>query len=276
MGVHASVIIPAHDEETSLPGSLRALLADPDLQLEVVVVANGCTDRTADVARRLGVELSASVRVASIDQASKTAAMNVGDDMATAFPRIYLDADVTCHPATLRGLVEALDGTKHELAVATRELNLTSASWWVSRYYRAWQQLPRVQAELSGRGAYAFSRSGRARFDRFPSITADDYWAVRQVPRALATITPDPVIIRPPVDLRTLVRVRSRIYAANRVAGVPTGTPSSGSADLWFLLRRPRRWVDAGVFLITNAYVKLVRRRHHGDGRDAVRGSDSR
>lgn len=273
MAVSASVVIPAHDEESSLSDTLGALLAGATSELEVVVVANGCTDRTADATRRIARKSAASVHALEIDDASKTAAMNAGDQVATTFPRIYLDADVTCPPATLASLAAALEGGRHELAVAARRLDLTSASGWVARYYRTWEQLPRVRAELAGRGAYAFSRAGRARFGRFPAITADDYWAVRQVPRELAVIVAEPVLIRPPRDVRTLVRVRSRIYAANRAVGVPSGASSPVGSDLWFLLSDPRRWIGAVVFLSTNAYAKLVgRRRHRGYGRDTSRG----
>ncbi|TVQ93833.1 MAG: glycosyltransferase family 2 protein [Deltaproteobacteria bacterium] len=48
-----AVILPALDEERSLPGVLHALPPGP----RVVVVDNGSTDRTADAARRGGAEV---------------------------------------------------------------------------------------------------------------------------------------------------------------------------------------------------------------------------
>src|SRR5215468_4866999 len=47
-----SVIIPAHNEEKYLGATLEALERQSYGWFEVVVVANGCTDATADVARR--------------------------------------------------------------------------------------------------------------------------------------------------------------------------------------------------------------------------------
>ncbi len=54
------VVVPAHDEERLLPDALRALemargLAGVDV--EITVVANGCRDRTAEVARDAGVHV---------------------------------------------------------------------------------------------------------------------------------------------------------------------------------------------------------------------------
>jgi glycosyltransferase involved in cell wall biosynthesis len=51
------VVLPAHNEELLLPGSLEhlrrslthAVAADPDLEVSVVVVLNGCTDRSEQV-----------------------------------------------------------------------------------------------------------------------------------------------------------------------------------------------------------------------------------
>ena len=52
----ASVIIPAHDEAGSIERCLTSLAADPGSDaLDIVVVANGCTDTTAEQARRHAV-----------------------------------------------------------------------------------------------------------------------------------------------------------------------------------------------------------------------------
>ena len=54
--VRVTVLIPAHDEEYSLPttlGALREQTRPPD---RVVVVADNCTDRTVEIAREMGFE----------------------------------------------------------------------------------------------------------------------------------------------------------------------------------------------------------------------------
>src|SRR4051794_10857255 len=52
----ASIVIPAHNEEAVLARCLRVLLAGSQPgELDVIVVANACTDRTAEIAREAGV-----------------------------------------------------------------------------------------------------------------------------------------------------------------------------------------------------------------------------
>ena len=103
--VSISVVIAAHNEEDVLGRCLDALLqaARPD-ELEIVVVCNGCTDRTADVARAYGD----GVRVIETPQASKTAALNLGDARVSGFPRFYVDADVTLPLASVRRIAARL------------------------------------------------------------------------------------------------------------------------------------------------------------------------
>ena len=53
------VLVPAHDEEHGIEAALRALAACdyPREAVRIVVIADNCTDRTAAVARGLGVEV---------------------------------------------------------------------------------------------------------------------------------------------------------------------------------------------------------------------------
>ncbi|MCX6502428.1 MAG: glycosyltransferase family 2 protein [Microbacterium sp.] len=93
----ASVVIPAHDEAGVISRTLEPLaeLAAAG-RLEVVVVCNGCHDDTAARARSY-----AGVQVIETDAASKTTALNLGDECATVWPRFYLDADIVVPPHAL-------------------------------------------------------------------------------------------------------------------------------------------------------------------------------
>jgi poly-beta-1,6-N-acetyl-D-glucosamine synthase len=54
--IRITVIVPAHDEEESLPATLAALEHQTRLPDRVIVVADNCSDRTAQIARDMGHE----------------------------------------------------------------------------------------------------------------------------------------------------------------------------------------------------------------------------
>lgn len=272
----ASVIIPAHNESSAIGSCLRELLADAAPgEFDVVVVANGCQDDTAAVARSVAADLPGDVTVIEIPVASKTAALRKADLLARTFPRLYLDADVLCPTHTARALVTVLASGEAELAVPERDLDLRRASWAARHHYQAWSALPRVQSSLAGRGLYAFSHVGRSRFGSFPDVVADDYWAVHQVPRDVACVVSRTVTIRPPIRLADVVRVRARVYAAND--NIALGRERVPLApDLRHLLRQGR-WLDLGVYVVITALAKVrarsLRTVSLAGGRDAtIRG----
>lgn len=91
-----SVIIPAHNEEAYLRATLDALRKQHYSNCEVLVVANGCTDRTEDVAR------DHCDRLIVLSQKSLGVARNLGARMAKGDLLIFLDADTILEPNALR------------------------------------------------------------------------------------------------------------------------------------------------------------------------------
>lgn len=85
-----SFIIPAHNEERLLGGTLAAIdLAARALGIraEVIVVDDASTDRTAAIARDCGA------RVVSVDVRQIAAARNAGAKAATGTALVFVDAD---------------------------------------------------------------------------------------------------------------------------------------------------------------------------------------
>jgi glycosyltransferase involved in cell wall biosynthesis len=88
-----TVIVPAHDEgrvigrllERHVPGAEHG-------DLEILVVANGCTDNTAEVAAAFGPP----VQLLTVPVPSKREALTADNEAATGFPRVYLDAESGC------------------------------------------------------------------------------------------------------------------------------------------------------------------------------------
>lgn len=275
----ASVVIPAHNEGEAVGRAVDTLLADARPgELEVVIVANGCTDDTAETARRAADATGHPVRVVELDIASKTAALNAGDDVVDAFPRLYLDADVLCPTATARAMAVAARGC--ELVVPSRRLDLRGASWTARRYYDTWQELPRVASAMSGRGAYVLSAAGRRRFDRFPDVVADDYWAVHQVPAEAACIVDEAVTVRPPSKALDVLRVRTRVYAANSAVNVEApGQTVSVWDDLRAVTSSPAQWPGVAIYSVLTGTAKvrgkIHRRQSLAAHRDHSRGAVS-
>src|SRR5688572_19584947 len=100
----ASIVIPAHDEERLLGATLERVLDGLEPGTEVIVICNGCRDRTAEVARGFAPR----VAVIELAEASKVAALNAGDAAAQSFPRVYLDADTPIAGADLMRVIAVL------------------------------------------------------------------------------------------------------------------------------------------------------------------------
>jgi glycosyltransferase involved in cell wall biosynthesis len=254
-----TVVIPAHDEQNIIESALRSIL-DARQQLEIVVVANGCSDATAERARRT----DPAIRVIDIPEASKIAALNAGSRAVVAYPVAFVDADVAVSGADLVALAERLgDGPEH--VASPRMRVIPSTSWWVRQYYRVWALTDYRSSGHIGSGVYMLSAEGRARFGDFPAVIADDLY-VQRLFRADERLTPDDLhfSVRAPGNLRALVKRNTRIAAGNlELAEVfPELTPPSPGAGASSLVtrvwRRPGLWVGFAVY--TAVYV-LARRR---------------
>ncbi|NAZ75758.1 glycosyltransferase [Kineococcus sp. T13] len=229
-----SVVVPAHDEARTLGRTLEALRSAARTEVvEVVVVANGCTDDTAAVARAAGAT------VVELGQASKAAALRAGDRAATTFPRVYLDADIVLTPGTLDALAERLRAAGVLAASPRVRFDTSASSWPVRAFYRAYAELPYVRDGLVGLGVYGLSETGRARFEEFPELTSDDLFVQRLFAEHEKATSEGEFLVAAPRDLRNLLKVRTRTAAGNaqlsRVehgAGGRAGTEVSGESAI--------------------------------------------
>ena len=246
-----SIIIPASNESALIGSCLEAVLASDPLPCahEVIVVANGCTDDTAKVARCLRDKAAArgwGLRVIELGQGGKPGALNAGDAAARGPMRAYLDADVTVSPPLLAQIVAVLD--RPEAAYASGRVNITAQRSWVSRAYaRIWRRVPFMRQGVPGCGFFAVNALGRARWGAFPAIISDDTFVRLQftpAERHLVQASYDWPIAE---GFGALVRVRRRQDAgvAEVAAKYPAiilrdGTPSLGISGLARLaLRNP-------------------------------------
>jgi 4,4'-diaponeurosporenoate glycosyltransferase len=101
-----SVVIPARNEAHNLPTLLRSLASQPLKPYEVIVVNDGSTDRTAELAQQLGATVITS-QVLPEGWRGKTWACHQGAQAATGEVLLFVDADTRFEP---EGLARILSG----------------------------------------------------------------------------------------------------------------------------------------------------------------------
>ena len=255
LGGVVSVIVPAHNEEAVIARLLSLLAIDEDQPpskhtLGVLVVCNGCTDRTSEIARA-----ASGVTVIETPTPSKAAALRLGDEHARWFPRLYVDADVELDAASAQELVKAFQEPGVMAASPTRTISRRGMHRMVSWYYDVWEALPAVQEGLFGRGVIAVSAEGYERIRALPHLMSDDMAMSaafetserRVVPGATVVVHPAQNLERPPAPAHPCRR-----GGPAGVRAPPTGSPGRPEAQQH--LRTDSRTTRADL-------VSVVRRR---------------
>jgi acetyltransferase-like isoleucine patch superfamily enzyme len=264
-----SVVIPAHNEEAVLARCLDALLADAAPgDIEVVVAANGCTDRTVEIARRY----RPAVTVVEVAEASKHAALNAGDTAATTFPRAYLDADIELAASALWSAAKAMEGQAALVGAPAPEIDLTGCPATVRSFYRVWCALPWFRDNPVGSGVYLLSEEGHRRLGAFPDITNDDQY-VHDLFTAeeRACDRTHRFVVRPPRTVAGLILRRTRTLRGQRELSARFGTlPGTSPRASWRELLRwqPRLVLDLPIFVtVTKLAARAAGDDVHAGGR---------
>jgi hypothetical protein len=270
----ASVVIPAHNEESVIVRCLAALTDGAiEGELEIVVVCNGCSDGTAAAARAMGK----GVLVVETDEANKVAALNLGDRSVHAFPRVYLDADIELSIGAVRALAARLETSDALAATTGLDVDFAGVASVVQRHYRA-RSRAMFPPPLVGRGAYALSEAGRARFGHFPPVIGDDLFVESLFrPEECSTVEAYSVTVHPPRTFRDLVQAESRKVAGNIEHKRRFGDDGRGtrSRALVAAHRSPSTWGDLAVFIFLTGFLRgkarLYLRSGHGTTWEPVR-----
>ena len=226
-----SIVVPAHNEEAVISRLLTKLARAPlgsQAPVDVIVVCNGCTDRTSEIARA-----ASGVTVIETPTPSKAAALRLGDEHARGFPRLYVDADVELDAASAQELVKAFQEPGVMAASPTRTISRRGMHRMVSWYYDVWEALPAVQEGLFGRGVIAVSAEGYERIRALPHLMSDDMAMSAAFEASERRVVPGAtVVVHPPRTWNDLLRRRTRAAVGVQQAyGLRTGSPGRPEAQ---------------------------------------------
>ena len=262
-----SVVIPAHNEAAVIERCLGALLCGaPPGEPEIIVVCNGCTDDTAERARRF----DARINVIELAQGSKPLALNGGNEAASALPRFFIDADIVVSYASLAAAAEALRTDAPRAAAPAAKVDASRASRAVQLYCSIWRKLPYLRKHQIGAGVYGLNAAGLARIGAFPNVIGDDQYVYENFApgervSVACTRTGEPAefTMFSPHTLEDLVSVEARRRAGDdeirKLLGHRQTSLPGHVAGLAQLVLRPWLWPALAVFL----YVKIESRRRY-------------
>lgn len=257
-----SIVVPVHNEAEVLPQTLPFLLDAADDAAELVFICNGCVDASAEILR---AELARRGRIARVEEvaaASKTAALNRGDDLCSVFPRFYLDADVRVPAGCFEVLAAALIDT--DLVAPRIRFDMAQATGCSQAIARVWLALPHAQ-KAAFHHLVGLSGAGRSRWKSFPDILGDDIFMEARTPANRRRIVHEASIETAiPRTFFGWVRVRSRWLRGERELarmGLVVPRQSGQKARLLAMLASPRSVWGAAAFILVRLLAEPLSRR---------------
>jgi glycosyltransferase involved in cell wall biosynthesis len=254
-----SIIIPAHNEASVIQATLGSILASKlDRPMQIIVVANGCTDDTAARAR----EVAGPIQVIETPVGNKAHALNLGDRAAKYFPRAYLDADIQLSENALQLVADAFKDPECRIAAPTARHQYNGHNPVLAGYYQLWRSLPYVRKAIMGSGFYAIDRTQRSRFTEFPQLTADDKF-IRNLsrPEERRVVEGCYALISMPETFGDLLKVKTRWTYGNLELAAARPDLSVNDRERYkgvpgHLLMRPWLWPHIPAFVFVYAYTR--------------------
>lgn len=147
--VRFSVVVPAHDAAATLGPCVRSVLAQTVPEFELIVVDDGSTDATLDLARSF---TDPRVQVISRRAGGVSAARNVGIDAATGEIVAFLDSDDLLLPRYLEAVGAVFSADPAVDFVYTDAWTFDDRSRRVRKHTTAYYQRPPRPAPPTARG----------------------------------------------------------------------------------------------------------------------------
>lgn len=145
-----TVVVPAFNERARLPFSMPPMLAGLPSGTELIVVDDGSSDATRQVAEGLLTDTPASRVISLSAHRGKGAAVRAGVEVARGRTIAFMDADLATDLKFLDPLLAALDG--HHIAIGSRSAPGAVTNGWTPSQdaaHRSFNQLSRVATGLA-------------------------------------------------------------------------------------------------------------------------------
>jgi cellulose synthase/poly-beta-1,6-N-acetylglucosamine synthase-like glycosyltransferase len=130
-----TILIPAYNEEAGIESTVRSLLASTHPYLQIIVIDDGSTDRTADLATWID---DPRVMVIRQPNAGKAAALNTGLASAMYDIVVMVDADTVFEPDAVHRLIQPL--AHQAVGAVSGNTKVGNRRWLLGR----WQHLEYV------------------------------------------------------------------------------------------------------------------------------------
>ena len=248
--MNVSILVPAHNEAKNIEHLLASLLAQETKKariIEIVVVASGCTDDTADLARRASRGRPGLHVVVQERRAGKVAAINeylsVRDKRAEII--VISSADLRVAPDVVEKIVECFEQNPNVGMVGARPVPDNEKSTTVARMVHVlWELHHRVALDYPKMGELVALRG--ALVDRVSELSVVDEASVEDIVRSKGfdlAYVPDAIVTNHgPEKLEEYFEQRRRIARGHywldfafgyKVATMKPGTILSKTIDVF-------------------------------------------
>ncbi len=234
-----TVLIAARNEEVGIGETLRYLAnQDYDGRMSVVLVDNGSTDATVEMARKVGMDAGLNLRIVSESRLGKSHALNRGLRSVRTNLVVTVDADTLLHRSALRLLVSRLESSMPSVTavagcvlVRNSRRNLwTRLQEW--DYFLGIASVKRMQGlfqtTLVAQGAFSLYRTKEVRrVGGWPDAIGEDIVLTWQLMRSGARIYYEPLAVAftsAPETMHHFARQRAR-WARGMLEGLRTVPP---------------------------------------------------
>lgn len=212
------ICILAHNEEKNIEATINSLLNNNDFQFDIIVYANGCTDKTTDIVKGLAEEYP-QVKLRELEIASKINAWNKAYTENHNNILIFTDGDIETSPGTINLLHKYME-TNEKISIACCESWPRFKSQPLANKLTGFMQIPLKQDFLIGH-CYAVKRRNleeylnKASFDIIPAgVVGEDVFIEKLFPDKEFDVTTIRCYYEPP-NIQDYIKYLARIRWQN-------------------------------------------------------------